>query len=64
MLRRRKSTPSIVFILWGFIMFIMLSSGAIGYMIADQRKPKLDPDDWRCIQYVPGSADCQWLERR
>jgi hypothetical protein len=61
---RRGSTPLIIILVWGTLLFIMLGAGTLGYMIADQREHEVDPSVWRCVQYVPGTADCQWLERR
>lgn len=54
----------LIAVLWVMYLSTLLVATAFGYYIADNQQHEADPSVWRCVQYVPGSADCAVLQRR
>jgi hypothetical protein len=54
----------IALVLWSWVIAGAMIGGIIGGLVwAFGHECQPDPTVWRCTEYVPGTADCQTLER-
>jgi hypothetical protein len=53
----------LILALWLMLAIAGCSGVAVGYVLG-QANADYDHEVWRCVEYVPGAADCQTMVRR